>query len=184
MGVSSLASKVRAIERTTALKKTLLLEVESRSGELAPVGPPRGVCYVCGQRTASPSALKWHIAKCLKRWKMDQDLLPHKMLRAKRPPPRPSLPVPNAPGPLLHAWNRQAALVYLLDCTPRCKGCGKAFATQQKVGAFIPKQSRQPLALASRGNEGRKQSRRQNILAVHFTIDRREEKPTARLDNR
>ena len=128
-----ISKQVEAAETSTTLKNTLLLEVESRAGEYTPVGPPRGVCYVCGKRTASPTALKWHLHKCLKRWSMDQELLPHKVLRADKPPAQPRLPMPTAAGPLLEAWNRQAALIHLLDVTPRCKGCGKAFATQEKV---------------------------------------------------
>ena len=124
-----------AEEAFVTLEDTLIKEVESRvgTGQASASGAganPRALCYLCGTATASPASLAFHAPKCLARWRGEQAMLPEFARRASAPKPPAGFSMtalPSAPGPLLDAWNRAAALTFILDVIPRCKGCGKGF---------------------------------------------------------
>ena len=95
------------------------IELRSGSGQAATGAgqPPRALCHLCGLATASAASLPFHLEACRRAWAAAQRGLPPG-LRRRRPRP-PSLPPPTGPGPLLEAWNQEAAATFTLESQPR-----------------------------------------------------------------
>lgn len=93
----------------------------------------QALCYLCGRFTASARSLEHHLPKCREKWLNDMSATPP--IRHTPPPKQPEhLPViPLSPGPLLEAWNRGAALVFLQRTQSACPQCHRTFDTTAKT---------------------------------------------------